>query len=117
MMWRLPRHKTDRKWTYNSVAMARKEAGLQTMEEYIQQRKNTVTQYIYTRSLLDLCERTERAPGAQVGMWWWEQAGINLAGAMKAKRWKMIGDNSDRGDVKEDSRDRATKTSKSSKFK
>ena len=35
MTRRLPRHKTDRKWTYNSAATARKEAGFQTMEEYI----------------------------------------------------------------------------------
>ena len=27
--------------------------------------------YIATRSLLDLCEGSERAPGAQVGIRWW----------------------------------------------
>ena len=32
MTRRLPRHKTDRKWTYTSAATARKEAGFQTME-------------------------------------------------------------------------------------
>ena len=59
---------------------AREKAGFLTMEEYIRQRQNTVAQYIATRSLLDLCDGLERAPGAQVGMWWWYQAGLDLAG-------------------------------------
>ena len=42
-----------------------------------------VTQYISTQSLLDLCEGSERAPGARLGMRWWEQAGIDLAGAQE----------------------------------
>ena len=41
-------------------------------------------QYIATLFLLHLCEGTERAPGAWVGMRWWEQAEINLAGAREA---------------------------------
>ena len=55
------------------------------MEEYTQRRQNTVVQYIDTQSLLDLCERLERAPRSQVGMRWWEQAGINLAGEREAE--------------------------------
>ena len=35
-------------------------------------------------SLLDLCEESEKAPGAQVGMRWWEKAGINMVGAREA---------------------------------
>ena len=54
------------------------------MEEYIRRRHNMSAQYIATQSLLDLCEGSERAPGARVGMWWWEQAGIDLAGAQEA---------------------------------
>ena len=54
------------------------------MEEYVRRRQNTVAQYIATRSLLDLCEGSERDPGAWVGMRWWEQAGIDLAGAQEA---------------------------------
>ena len=44
-----------------------------------------VAQYIATKSLVDLCEGSKRAPGAQVGMWWWEQALIDLAGAWEAE--------------------------------
>ena len=50
------------------------------------------TQYIATRSLLDLCEGTERVPGAQVGLRWWEQVGIDLAGAQEAKAATAEGD-------------------------
>ena len=55
------------------------------MEEYVRGRQNTVTQYIATRSLLYLCEGLERAPGEQVGMWWWEQERLDLAGAREAE--------------------------------
>ena len=41
------------------------EAGFET---YILKRQNTVVQYIVTRSLLDLCEATERTQGARMGM-------------------------------------------------
>ena len=51
------------------------------MEEYIQRRQNTVAQYIATRSLLDLCEESERALRARVGVRWWYQLGINTSGA------------------------------------
>ena len=30
---------------------------------------------------MDLCKAAERNWGSQVGMWWWEQEGIDLTGA------------------------------------
>ena len=54
------------------------------MEEYIRRRQNTIAQYIATRSLLDLREGQERAPGARSGIRWWEQVGIDLEGAREA---------------------------------
>ena len=54
------------------------------MEEYVRQRQNTVAQYIATRSLLDLCEESERDPGARVRIRWQEQALIDLAGVREA---------------------------------
>ena len=54
------------------------------MEAYARKLQNTIVQYIARRSLLDLCEGSERAPGARVGMQWREQAGIDLAGAREA---------------------------------
>ena len=63
------------------------------MEEYIRQHQNMVAHYIATRSLLDLCEGSESALGVQVGMRWWDQVGINLAGSKEAavEAAEMIG--------------------------
>ena len=55
-------------WKYTSSAAARYAGGFLMMEEYVRQGQNTVTQYITTRSLLDLYEGLERATGAQVGV-------------------------------------------------
>ena len=38
------------------------------MDTYIQQRQNTIAQYIATRLLLGFCKSTERNQGARVGM-------------------------------------------------
>ena len=54
------------------------------MEEYIWICQNTVKQYIAMRSMLDLCEGSEREPSVWVGMRFWEKAGINLLGEREA---------------------------------
>ena len=56
----LPHRTPDGKWTYTSLATSQEEAGLLNMEEYIRRHQNKVAQYIDTRSLLDLCEVSER---------------------------------------------------------
>ena len=63
----------DGRWRYTSEEAAREEVGFLTMEEYIRRQKNTAAQYIDTRSLLDLCEGSERDLGARLGMRWWEK--------------------------------------------
>ena len=81
MTGRIPRRKTDNKWRYTSATTAREEAGLLTMEEYGRRCQNMFVQYITMRSLLYLYEGSERAQGARVGMWCWEQVAIDLTGA------------------------------------
>ena len=54
-----------------------KEAGLTDVRTSINRRQNTVTQYIATRPLLDLCEGATHREGAQVTMRWWDQTGID----------------------------------------
>ena len=44
------------------------------------------------RSLLDLCEGLERALGTQVGMRWWEQVSIDMAGSLEAAEAAKEGD-------------------------
>ena len=62
------------------AATAREEVVFEAMEEYIWRRYNAVAQFIATRSLMELCEDTEKKTGARVGMQWWEQAGLDLGG-------------------------------------
>ena len=50
--------------------------GFETMETFIWLSQNTFVQYIDTQSLLDFCEAMDSKQGSQMGMRWWEQAGI-----------------------------------------
>ena len=59
------------------------EAGFEGIRNLVTRRQNTVTQYIATRPILDLCERTTRRLGARVSQRWWEQAKIKSEGKKK----------------------------------
>ena len=50
-----------------------KEAGFAEIRKSITNRQNTVMQYISTRLILDLCERTTQRGGARVSRRWWDQ--------------------------------------------
>ena len=80
--------------------MAREAAGFLTIEEYVRWRQNTVARYIAVRSLLDLCEGSERDPGARVSIRWWEQEGIDISGAREASAAVVVAEE----DVGEDLR-------------
>ena len=54
-----------------------REAGLTDIRKSIENRQNTVAQYIATRPLLDLCEGARAREGAKVPMRWWNQADID----------------------------------------
>ena len=54
-----------------------REAGLTDIRKSIANRQNTVTQYIATRPILDLCEGARAREGAKVPMRWWDQADID----------------------------------------
>ena len=54
---RQPRREWYGKLYYPSLAGAMKEAGFAEIRKSITNRQNTVTQYIATRLILDLCER------------------------------------------------------------
>ena len=78
LLWRIP----EDRMRYTSEAATSKEAGLLMMGYYISRRQNTVAQYITTISLLELCKGLQRALGALVGIWWWEQVVIGLEGGI-----------------------------------
>ena len=58
-------------------------AGFEGIRKSVTRRQNTVTQYIATQPIMDLCEQATRRPGARLSRWWWEQAGIDLEKAKK----------------------------------
>ena len=81
---RQARREKDGEWHYPSLEGAMKEAGLTDIRTSILKRQNTVTQYIATRPLLDLCKGARAREGAKVPLRWWDQAGIDWETA-KAK--------------------------------
>ena len=62
---------------YPSLEGAMKEAGFKDIRMSINNRQNTVAQYISTRSLLNLCKGTNQIGGARVSRRWWDQKGID----------------------------------------
>ena len=63
------------------------EAGLQEVETFVSLRQNTVTQFIATRPVVDLCLAAKRRPGPRVSNWWWEQDGVDVEG-MRTAAWE-----------------------------
>ena len=49
----------------------------------VTRRQNTVAQYISTRTILNLCDRSTWRPEARVSKLWWGQYGIDMEGAKK----------------------------------
>ena len=61
-------------WCYPYLEGAMREAGLIDIRKSIENRQNTIAQYIATRPLLDLCEGARAREGGKVPMRWWNQA-------------------------------------------
>ena len=56
------------------------EAVLQEVETYTSRLQNTVTKFIATNTIMDLCLAAERRPGSRVTNRWWEQDGLDAEG-------------------------------------
>ena len=69
-MGRLTRQRSDKMWEYTLADAVRDEEGFDSMETCIQQRNNTVTEYIATRPNLELWKAAEMKWGARVGIRW-----------------------------------------------
>ena len=74
---RMPLRGRYRKWLYLPLAGATKDAGIARARTSVLRRKNTVAQFVATRTILVLCEGTERRGGTWVPQRWWEQPGID----------------------------------------
>ena len=55
-------------------------ASLQEVDTYIARLHNTVTQFIATGPIMDLCLAAEQHPGMRVSKRWWEQEVFYLEG-------------------------------------
>ena len=53
-------------------------AGFKEIGVYITWRQNAVAQYITTRTIVDLCERSIWRPGNWLSLRWWEQEVLDL---------------------------------------
>ena len=80
---RQPRIRGDGSWEYPPLEEAMVVPGFEGIGKCITRRQNTVAQYIATRPILDLCERSAWRKGARVSRRWWEQDGLELEGAKK----------------------------------
>ena len=49
------------------------ELGLQEVETYIFRRQNTITQFIMTRPIMNLCLAAEQRPRQRISNRWWDQ--------------------------------------------
>ena len=85
--WRLtgrqPRRRWGGSWACLTLEKAMGAAGFEGIRKSVTRRHNTFTQYIATRPIMDLCERSTRRPGTRVSRRWWYQAGIKLEGEKK----------------------------------
>ena len=88
---RQPKIREEGGQEYPLLAAAMDEAGFEEIGDYVSNRQNTVAQYIATWSILDLCEKMVQRPGGWVAWRWWEQEGIDLAGARVrgCGRWRQ----------------------------
>ena len=59
-------------------------AGFEETEAYVPKKQNTVAQYIVTQPILYLFKETVRISGVWVMKRWWDQEGMELAGAREA---------------------------------
>ena len=78
-----PRRQGNGIWTYPLLEEAMGEAGFKGISKSVTRRQNMVAQYIATRPIMDLCERSTWRTGTRVSRKWWEQAGIDLEGRKK----------------------------------
>ena len=57
------------------------EAGMEIIDTYITNHQKTISQYIVTIPILELCLAVDQHLGLRVPKWWWEQEGMDWEGA------------------------------------
>ena len=64
-------------WSYPNTKATLEEAGLWTIEEYIERRRNTVMNYVKERAIYRKCKNSRPAALSSRKVTWWEQNSIN----------------------------------------
>ena len=60
-------------WVYPRSTDVLEEVGLQTMEHYVRQRRQTIVAWVVDRPLFAACQEGKRKRGTPQHLWWWEQ--------------------------------------------
>ena len=81
----VPKCQWDVIWVYPPIVVALETVGVDEIGVYIAFRQNTVTQYIATRPIIDLCLMAERKPGLQISRQWWEQPALYILGIIAGR--------------------------------
>ena len=68
-----PKRGSNNTWTYPRTKDVLEECGLETIDTYIQKRRDTIAQYIATRPIYIDCTGGEQRRGSMPRQWWWEQ--------------------------------------------
>ena len=68
------------KWIYPTIDTELATMGIEEIRVYIARHKNTVSQYIVTRTIMDLCLAAERSLGMWLWRRWWEQFALYILG-------------------------------------
>ena len=80
--WRIagmgPKRHPDRTWVYPPIGEALEMVGLEEIGAYISRRHNTVTQYIATHTIMELCLAAERKLRMCLSRKWWEHPELDI---------------------------------------
>ena len=70
----MPSKAADGSWSYPDAERVLRKAGLHTINEYIEVRRNTILRFVADRPIYELCKEAERKRGTVNRQYWWEQS-------------------------------------------
>ena len=73
-----PQRQRGRTWMYPQIGAALSMVGLEEIGFFIARRQKTFTQYIATRTIMELCLSAERNQGMSLSRQWWEQLALDI---------------------------------------
>ena len=74
----VPKLQQDGTWMYPPIGVVLVMVGLEDIGIYISCKQNTVTQYIATHPIMDLCLVSDRKPRMHLSRQWWEHPALDI---------------------------------------